>query len=103
MFPGTTMLDYIFWMVIGALQVLIIAGAYAWLKQYGRKITWWQMTLLYLGFVSFCLVVAGGFTLMGEFESPAGYYFMGVFGLPVIIVFALLVRLFILPKKNAVR
>lgn len=100
MFPGTTILDYLFWMTMGALQVLVVMGANEWLKSYGKKVTWWQMTLIYLAFASLCSVVAGGFTLMGEYESIAGWYFIGVLGLPVVICSAIALRLFIMKKPS---
>ncbi len=43
MFPGVNMLDSIFGMIFGAMQILIIAGGYAWLQHYGKSIAWWQM------------------------------------------------------------
>ncbi len=91
-------MNNLFWMILGALQVLVVTGAYAWLKHQGKQVTWWQMVLLYCGFASFCLVVAGGFTLMGEYERTAGWYFIGFLGVPVIIVMAILVRLFVFRK-----
>ena len=100
MFPGTTIMNYLFWMVIGALQILIIAGAYAWLQSYDKKVKWWQMLLMYICFAGFCVAIAGGFTLMGEYESRAGWYFIGFFGIPPIIVEAILVRLFLMKKKS---
>jgi len=33
MFPGSTIINYLFWMAMGLLQVLVVAGAYEWLKQ----------------------------------------------------------------------
>ena len=101
MFPESTILNYLFWMIMGILQVAVVAGAYDWLRHYGRKVKWWQMLLLYSGFASICLVVAAGFTLAGEFESRAGYYFIGFFGTLVLVALAVLVRLFIVPRKKA--
>ncbi|MBU0971160.1 MAG: hypothetical protein KKC20_10965 [Proteobacteria bacterium] len=101
MFPGSTMLNYIFWMMMGALQVLIVMGLVELLKSHGRKIVWWQVSLIYLGFAVFCSVIAGGTTLMGEYETIAGWYFIGVLGLPVVICLAILARLFVMKKKSA--
>ena len=102
MFPGTTILDYVFWMVMGALQVMVVLGIVEWMKHYGRKAGWWQVALFYAGFASLCAVIAGGTTLMGEFESVAGWYFIGVLGLPVVICLAIAVRLFIMKKPSKV-
>lgn len=102
MFPGTTILNYLFWMAMGILQVLVVVGAYEWLKAYNRSVTWWQMILLYGCFASFALVVMGGFTLMGEFESSAGWYFIGFLGVPVIIAMAVMIKLFVFKKSKSV-
>jgi len=102
MFPGTTILNYLFWMVLGALQVLVIIGMHEWFKSYKKNISWWQTAIMYMAFLSFCTVIAGGFTLMGEYESIAGWYFIGVLGLPVIIGSAIAFRLFIMKKPSKV-
>jgi len=100
MFPESTMLDYLFWMALGALQVLVAMGTHAWLKSYNKNVKWWQSAIIYMAFLAFCTVIAGGFTLMGEYESIAGWYFMGVLGLPTIIGAAIAFRLFIMKKSN---
>lgn len=98
MFPGTTIANYLFWMVMGLLQALVAAGTYEWLKSFNRSVAWWQAGLIYGCFVSLCTVVCGGFTLMGEYESQAGWYFIGFLGLPHIIAMALLMKFFVLKK-----
>lgn len=98
MFPGSTMLNYLFWMVMGAMQVLIVMGANEWLKEKGKAVPWWQLLLMYGCFFSFCTVVAGGLTLAGEYESRAGWYFIGFLGLPHIIAGAILLKLFVFRK-----
>lgn len=95
------MIDSIFWMILGALQILILLGASAWLDHYRKKIAFWKILLMYLSFVGICLTIAGGFTLMGEYESMAGWYFIGTLGVPQIIVFALLLKLFVFRRKTA--
>jgi prenyltransferase beta subunit len=101
MFPGSTILNYLFWMVMGLLQALVVAGAYEWLKHYKKSVTWWQMGLMYGCFLSCCLVVAGGFTLMGEYESHGGYYFIGFLGVPHIIIMAILLKFFVFRNARA--
>lgn len=101
MFPGSVIIDSLFWMILGALQILILLGARAWLDHYRKKVAFWKLLLMYLSFVGLCLTVAGGFTLMGEYESSAGWYFIGTLTVPQIIVFALLFKLFILGRKPA--
>ena len=98
MFPGTTILNYVFWMTMGLIQVLVVTGSYEWLRHFNRQVRWWQMALMYGCFISFCGVVAGGFTLMGEYESQGGWYFIGFLGVPHIIVMAVLLKLFVFKK-----
>lgn len=101
MFPGSTILNYLFWMAMGMMQILVVAGAYEWLKQYKKQVKWWQMALLYGCFLSFCLTVAGGTTLMGEYESHGGYYFIGFLGVPHVIAMAVLLKFFVFKKVKA--
>ncbi|THB76008.1 MAG: hypothetical protein D3926_18935 [Desulfobacteraceae bacterium] len=101
MFPGTTILNYVFWMAMGLIQALVVAGVYEWLKSFQKTVTWWQMGLIYGCFLSFCAVVAGGFTLVGEFESHGGWYFIGYLGVPHVIAMAILVKLFVFKKAQA--
>lgn len=100
MFPGTTMLNYLFWMAMGMLQVLVVAGAYEWLRYYHKRVAWWQMTLMYGCFLSFALVLAGGCTLAGEYETHGGLYFIGFLGLPHIIIMAVLLKLFVFKRPQ---
>lgn len=100
MFPGVVMLDSLFWMIFGAMQILVFLGARAWLDHYGKKVSFWKLLLMYVSFACLCLTVSGGFTLMGEYESIAGWYFIGTLGVPQIIVFALLVKLFVFGKRT---
>lgn len=101
MFPGTTIINYVFWMAMGLIQALVFAGAYEWIKSYNKNATWWQTVLIYGCFLSFCTVVGGGFTLMGEFESQAGWYFIGFLGAPHVIAMAVLLKLFVFKKAQA--
>ena len=102
MFIGTTMLNYLFWMIMGAMQVLVVVGANNWLTSYNKKVTWWQMALMYGCFISLCTVIAGGFTLMGEYETIAGWYFIGFLGVPHVIVFAILLKFYVLKKQACI-
>lgn len=100
MFPGSTILNYLFWMAMGAMQVIILLGARQWLNGGGRCVPWWQTLAMYGCFLSFCTVVAGGFTLAGEYETRAGLYFIGVLGLPHVVAAAIMLKLFVF-RKNA--
>ncbi len=100
MFPGAVMINSLYWMVFGIAQILIIAGGYAWLKSANKSVKPWQMAILYGTFASFLLVIGGGFTLAGEYESQAGWYFIGFLGVPHILAFALFLRLFVFKKQT---
>ncbi len=102
MFPGTTIINYLFWMGMGLIQALVIVGAYEWLNSYKKSITWWQMALIYGCFLSLCTVIAGGFTLMGEYEAYAGWYFIGCLGVPHIIAMTILFKIFVFKKVKKI-
>ncbi len=95
MFPGVVIIDSLSWMILGALQILIIAGAYAWIQYLGKTIKVWQMAILYGIFVTFCITIGGGSTLVGEYETQGGMYFIGFLGVPIILAFAIAVKLFL--------
>lgn len=101
MYPDGTVINYLFWMAIGALQVLICIGVHEWAKVLNQDVKWWQTALLYCCFLSLCVVVFAGFTLKGEHEGNAGWYMIGFFGSLHIIVGAVLARLFLMRKAAA--
>ncbi len=98
MYPDGTVLNYLFWMIIGALQVLVWQGVRAWSRSFNPNVKWWQVTLLYGCVLSFCVVIFAGFTLKGEREGAAGWYMIGFFGVLHVIAGAILARLFLFRK-----
>jgi hypothetical protein len=86
MFPYSTMIGPIIWMAMGALAVIFLYGASLWLKDLGIAMKWWKWLLFAGWFAGICLVIAGAFTLIGENETRAGLYFLGVFGTIMIIL-----------------
>jgi hypothetical protein len=66
----------VFWIIMGLLYALIIAGAPLWAWDLGLNMTWWKWILsaLWYGFLSFTF--AGGFTLLGEKEQGTCYKFI---------------------------
>ncbi len=94
MFPGELMINSLFWMLFGIAQIFVITGIYAWIEHIGKKAIWWQVSILYTIFAMFLLTIGGGFTLAGEYESQAGWYFIGFIGTPLIITFAIAVKMF---------
>lgn len=98
MFPGAIMINSLFWMIFGALQIFIIASLCAWVKHMGKPVKYWQIGILYSMFALFCITVGGGFTLAGEFESQAGWYFIGFLGVPLVISFVVALKLFYFRK-----
>lgn len=66
----------VFWIIMGLLYALIIAGAPLWAQDLDLQMTWWKWMLsaLWYGLLSFTF--AGGFTLLGEKEPAAWYKFI---------------------------
>ena len=73
----STYLKAVFWMVMGLVYALLIAGAPIWARDLGLQMTWWKWVLavLWYAFVSYSFAVA--FTLKGEEEPGAWYKFLG--------------------------
>jgi hypothetical protein len=78
MFAYSTILRPIFWVVMGLIYGLMIAGAPALAQDLGLNMTWWKWLLAAIWYVMLSVGLAGGFTLMGEREPKAGYYFLGL-------------------------
>ena len=81
MFPQDTILGPLFWIVLGLIYALVIAGASIWFKDLGFKMNWWKWLVAGTWFALLSLTIGAGFTLIGEDEFKAGYYFLGVFGM----------------------
>ena len=80
--PGrkeTTMLMYstfakpLFWIVMGLLYALMIAGAPVWAEDMGLEMSLWKWLLAAIWFCLLSVGIAAGFTLMGEKEPRAGH------------------------------
>ncbi len=93
----STILKPLFWMVMGALMVLFFTGIRLWFQDIKITMTWWKWVLFATWFFGVYVVISGGFTLIGENETRAGLYFMGVFGTLFIVFGAGLWRIL---KKN---
>ncbi|MBL7175980.1 MAG: hypothetical protein ISS66_09170 [Desulfobacteraceae bacterium] len=86
MFAYSTLLRPLFWMVMGLIYALMIAGAPAWAQDLGLKMTWWKWLLAALWYFILSVGLAGGFTLLGEKEPRAGYYSLGLVLIVMIIL-----------------
>ena len=75
----------VFWIMIGLIYALIIAGAPLWDQDLGLQMTWWKWILSALWYVLLSFMFEGGYTLLGEREPGAWYKFMG-FHLIILIV-----------------
>ena len=82
----SSLLQPLFWMIMGGLMILFFIGAHYWLKDAGVLMNWWKWGLFTLWYIAVYVVIAGGFTLIGENEVRAGLFFLGVFGTVMIIL-----------------
>jgi hypothetical protein len=78
MFAYSTLLRPLFWLFMGLNYALIIVGARIWVQDLGLQMTWWKWVLSTLWYIGLSVGLAGGFTLLGEREPKAGYYFLGL-------------------------
>ncbi len=86
MFENSTILEPLFWIIMGILYTIIAISSTYWAKDIGLKMPWWKWLLSALWFIILNVTIAAGTTLIGENESRAGLYFMGVFGTLTIIL-----------------
>ena len=82
----STILRPLFWIAMGLIYALAIAGARVWAQDLGLQMTWWKWLLAALWYLMLSVGLAGGFTLMGEKEPRAGYYFLGLVLIGMIIL-----------------
>ncbi|WDP84660.1 MAG: hypothetical protein HUN05_05465 [Desulfobacter sp.] len=100
MFPNSTILNYLFWMLMGMLQIPVFMGMRQWALDKKKTVKWWQLVLMYGCFASLCLVLAGGMTLAGEYETRAGFYFIGFLGVAHVVAGTVMARLFVYTKPR---
>ena len=101
MYPDGTVVNYLFWMAVGALQILIYKGVHEWAKDFNKDIKWWQTALLYGCFLSVVRCDFCRFYTEGEYEGNAGWYVIGFFGSLHVIAGAVLARFFLVRKVAA--
>lgn len=80
MFTNSTILEPLFWIIMGFLYTVFAISIVYWAKDLKLKMNWWKWLLLIIWFILVNVTIAGGFTLIGENEMRAGLYFLGVFG-----------------------
>jgi len=83
----------LFWIVMGLIYALMIAGAQMWAEDIGLQMNWWKWLLAAMWYCFLSIGIAAGFTLMGEKEPRAGYY---IAGLTVVIMIILGIGLWLL-------
>ena len=90
MFPYSTIFRPLFWVVMGLLYAVTIAGARVWAQDLGLAMTWWKWLLTAIWYVLLSFSFAGSFTLLGEREPQAWRRFLG-FYLAIAIIFGVIV------------
>jgi hypothetical protein len=78
-FMYSTITRPLYWIAMGLIYALIIAGARYWAQDLGLKMTWWKWMLTAMWYVLLSFSFASGFTLLGEREPRAGWYSLGFF------------------------
>jgi hypothetical protein len=78
MFPHSTILGPLFWIIMGVLYSFMFYGAKLWFEDLKIKMTKrkWALVLSFFLFVN--TTIGGGATLIGEDEHRAGTYFIGI-------------------------
>ena len=100
MFPNSTILNPIFWIVMGLIYALVISGFKVWAEDLGLKMNWWKWLLSALWYAFLSIIVAGGATLIAENETSAGLYMWGFFGVFTLVLGVGLWRLLMIGREN---
>ena len=90
----------LFWMIMGALSVLVAVGAVYWAKDLGLKMTWWKWVLALVWYLVLMLTVAAPLTLVGENEPGAGLRLLPFLVVLTIVLGVGLWRLLLLKPKS---
>ena len=75
-----------FWMAMGILYAIMIAGAPSLADNLALQMSWWKWVLVALWYVLVTINLAAGFTLIGERERGAGPKFMAATLIPLAIL-----------------
>lgn len=100
MFPYSTILGPVFWIIMGLLYAFLIYGARIWLQDLNVKMNWWKWLLISFWFIILNVSIAGGFTLIGENEGKAGIYFLLFFVSLSIILGVIVWRIITIGRKK---
>lgn len=100
MFPHSTILGPLFWIVMGLLYAFLLISAKYWFKDLGIMMSKRKWILVGFYFIFINITVGGAFTLIGEDELHAGTYFLGIFGVISIILGVALWRYLNFGKKG---
>jgi len=94
MLQYSTFFKPVFWVFMGLIYALIIAGAPIWAQDMGLQMSWWKWILAAGWYALLSFTFAGSFTLLGEKEPGAWYRFLG-FHLIVTIIFGVIIFILI--------
>lgn len=89
----------LFWMIMGALSVLIGISATIWAKDLGLKMTWWKWALAVIWYLLVWLTIASPLTLIGENEARAGLMIIPFLLVPTVVLGVALWRVLKLEPK----
>lgn len=91
----------LFSFIIGAVTSLVVAGAVAWAKDLGLRMTWWKWLLGILWYILLNFFIFLDFTMMGEGEMGAGLRMLVFQGIIMIILGVGLSRLLLAGRKKS--
>lgn len=89
------------WFLMGALAVLVVAGARAWAEDLRLRMTWWKWTITAIWYALLNLTVAVPMTFVGEGETGAAVRLFLFLAVITIILGVGLARLLLAGRKAA--
>ncbi len=92
MFTNSTILNPLFWMILGALNLIFIISLRYWFQDLQIRVSKIQWAALIVYWAILNITIAGGFTLIGENETKAGMRFLAFFSIPILLSGAVIAR-----------
>ena len=85
---------------IGLLSGAVVAGSRSWARALGLKMNWWLWLLCALWYILLLFLIFAAFTLMGEGEVSAALKILGISGVVLVVLGAVLARILLAHRKQ---
>ena len=90
----------IFAFIVGLFTGAVVMGASSWARALGLKMNWWLWLLCALWYILLLFLIFAAFTLIGEGEVSAALKILGISGVVLVVLGAVLARILLAHRKQ---